>query len=75
MGIGGGALVVAALGMGANADSGSDAGLVFGGVTLGIGIVALSTAGILTVMHEYEEEQVRVRAAVGPVGAGLELRF
>jgi hypothetical protein len=57
------------------ADSGSDAGLVFGGVTLGIGIVALSTAGILTVMHEYEEEQVRVRAAVGPVGAGLELRF
>lgn len=63
LGVGGAGLALSALTLGANVDSADTGPLVVAGVALGIGVIGLGTAGILTLVEENEKQRPRVRAA------------
>jgi hypothetical protein len=74
LGVGGGGLLVSAVALGANVEARSNVGYAIGGVALGIGVVGLATAGILTlVQDDAGDEDARVR--VRPTGDGLRVSF
>jgi hypothetical protein len=74
-GIGGAGLVVSAVAMAANLESRSDAGFVVAGTALGVGLLGLATAGVLTLVHEERGEDVATRVEVSPMGVGIDVRF
>jgi hypothetical protein len=72
LGVGGTGLLVSAVTLGANVEARSDWGYAIGGVALGVGVIGLGTAGILTLMQDDDDKK---EARVTPTGDGIRVRF
>lgn len=72
LGVGGTGLLVSAVTLGANVEARSNWGYAIGGVALGVGVIGLGTAGILTLMQDDDETK---DARVTPTGDGIRVRF
>ena len=69
LGVGGTGLLVSAVTLGVNVEERSNVGYAVGGVALGIGVIGLGTAGILTLMQDDDNPRVEATAD------GLRARF
>jgi hypothetical protein len=74
LGIGGASLAVSALSISGNVESDSDGGYVVAGIARGIGVVGLTTAGILALTADDDEDDV-ARVRVRPTATGVALDF